>query len=136
RFRFFPVDIEPQKTAYLLRGCLLEAGGPHMNYLIATDWERLFRPEMSLLEILIRGTLIYLTLCLLLRVLLKRQAGKISLPDLLVVSVVAGVSRNPLVKDAYSITDGLAVVVVVLSWSYALDWLCYFSPLVHKLFHP
>ena len=107
-----------------------------MNYLIAVDWARVFCPEMSLLEILIRGTLIYVTLCLLLRVLLKRQAGKISLPDLLVVAVIAGVARNPLVKDAYSIPDGLAVVAVVISWSYALDWLCYYSPLVHKLFHP
>jgi uncharacterized membrane protein YcaP (DUF421 family) len=107
-----------------------------MNYLIATDWARLFRPEMSLLEILIRGTLVYVTLCVLLRFLLKRQAGRISLPDLLVVSVIAGVARNPLVKDAYSIPDGLAVVAVVISWSYALDWLCYYSPLVHKLFHP
>jgi uncharacterized membrane protein YcaP (DUF421 family) len=112
----------------VLRGC--------MGRLLQTDWSGLFRPEMSLPEVLIRGTLVYVSLCLLLRVMLKRQAGQLSLSDLLVVAIVAGVCRNPLVRDAYSIPDGLAVVVVVLAWSYALDWLSYYSPWVHKLLHP
>jgi uncharacterized membrane protein YcaP (DUF421 family) len=107
-----------------------------MEWLYQTDWSRLLRPEMSLLEVLVRGTLIYVTLCVLLRVILRRQAAKMSLSDLLVVTLIAGVCRNPLVRDAYSIPDGLAVVLVVLGWSYALDWLSYHSPLVHKLFHP
>src|SRR4051812_4358444 len=100
-----------------------------MHRLLETDWGRLFAPEMSLPEIFIRGTLIYLAVCLLLRVFLKRQAGKMSLTDLLVVTIIAGVCRNPLVRDAYSITDGLLVVVTVLAWGYAADWLCYHSPL-------
>jgi hypothetical protein len=60
----------------------------------------------------------------------------VSLSDLLVVSVVAGICRNPLVRDAYSIPDGIAVVAVVLAWSYALDWLSYHSSFAHKLVHP
>ncbi len=103
---------------------------------LQTDWAQLFRLEMSLPEIVIRGTLVYITLCLLLRIVLKRQAGKVSMSDLLVVSIIAGVCRNPLVRDAYSIPDGLAVVVVVLAWSYALDWLSYHSSLAHRLMHP
>src|SRR4051812_40924621 len=106
-----------------------------MDFFWRTDWGRLFTPEMSLPEILIRGTVIYLALCLLLRVVLKRQAGKVSLSDLLVVAVVAGVCRNPLVRDAYSVTDGTLMVATILGWSYVLDWLSYHSPLVHKLLH-
>jgi uncharacterized membrane protein YcaP (DUF421 family) len=107
-----------------------------MGYLIDVDWARLFRPEMSLLEVLIRGVVVYITLCLLLRIILKRQAGKIGLADLLVVTIVSGVCRNPLVRDAYSLPDGLAVVVVVLCLSYSLDFLCYYSPRIHALLHP
>jgi uncharacterized membrane protein YcaP (DUF421 family) len=106
------------------------------SWLLQIDWGKLFLPEMSLAEVLIRGTFVYVTLVLLLRVILKRQAGKVALSDLLVISIVAGVCRNPLVRDAYSITDGLLVVVVVLFWSYAMDWLSYYVPVIHALLHP
>jgi uncharacterized membrane protein YcaP (DUF421 family) len=106
-----------------------------MDFLWKADWGRVFIPEMSLLEILVRGTLTYLGLCLLLRFVLKRQTGQMSLSDLLVVALVAGVCRNPLVRDSYSVTDGLLVVATVLAWSFALDWLCYHSPWLHKLLH-
>src|SRR4051812_49762845 len=107
-----------------------------MDFFWRTDWGRLFTPEMSLPEILIRGTVIYLALCLLLRVVLKRQAGKVALSDLLVVALVAGVCRNPLVRDTKSIPDGLAIVTTVLAWSYAVDWLSYRFRTVHRLMHP
>src|SRR4051812_50081084 len=106
-----------------------------MDFFWRTDWGRLFTPEMSLPEILIRGTVIYLALCLLLRVVLKRQAGKVSMSDLLVVTIVAGVCRNPLIADSYSVTDGMLVVATVLGWSYMLDWLSYRSRVVHGLLH-
>jgi uncharacterized membrane protein YcaP (DUF421 family) len=100
-----------------------------MERWLKTDWASLFVPGMSLPELLIRGTLVYLCVCLLMRVILKGQAGKVSLSDLLVVALVAGACRNPLVRDTKSITDGMAVITVV-------DWLSYYSPLVHKLAHP
>jgi uncharacterized membrane protein YcaP (DUF421 family) len=106
-----------------------------MDFLWKTDWGRVFIPEMSLPEILVRGTLTYLGLYLLLRFVLKRQTGQMSLSDLLVVALVAGVCRNPLVRDTYSVTDGLLVVTTVLAWSFALDWLCFHSPWLHKLLH-
>jgi uncharacterized membrane protein YcaP (DUF421 family) len=96
----------------------------------------MFVPQLSLAEILLRGVLIYVGLCLLLRIVLKRQAGKVSLSDLLVVTLVAGICRNPLVADAYSIPDGLGVVAVVLFCSYSVDWLSFYSPIIHRLMHP
>lgn len=81
-----------------------------MDYLTQVNWHKLFVLKFSVLEILIRGVVIYVALCLLLRVVLKRQAGKVSLSDLLVVTIVAGVCRNPLVADAYPLPDGLGVV--------------------------
>jgi len=107
-----------------------------MASFFSADWSRLFVPEMSLPEILIRGTLVYLSVVLALRIILKRQAGKVSMSDLLVVTIVAGVCRNPLIRDAYSITDGLLVVLTVLTWSFVLDWLSYYVPFIHALLHP
>jgi uncharacterized membrane protein YcaP (DUF421 family) len=102
---------------------------------LETDWSRMFVPQMSLPEILIRGTLVYMGVVALFRVILKRQTGKMAASDLLVVTLVTGLCRNPLVRDAYSITDGLLVVVTVLLWSYVLDWLSYYSRFIHRLLH-
>src|SRR5205814_7216456 len=107
-----------------------------MDALFHVNWHQLLVPKLSLLEIVLRGVVIYVGLCLLLRVVLKRQAGQIGLGDLLVVTLVAGICRNPLVADAYSIPDGLGVVAVVLMSSYAADWLSYHSPFIHRLMHP
>jgi uncharacterized membrane protein YcaP (DUF421 family) len=85
---------------------------------------------------LIRGVFVFIALILLLRVVLKRQTGQIALADVLVIALVAGIGRNSLVADAYSITDGLGVVLVILACSYAADWLSFYVPWVHRLLHP
>jgi hypothetical protein len=51
-----------------------------MDFLFHVDWPTLFVPKLSILEILLRGILVYVGLCLLLRVVLKRQAGKVGNP--------------------------------------------------------
>jgi uncharacterized membrane protein YcaP (DUF421 family) len=107
-----------------------------VDLLFRIDWHKLFVPQFSALEIVVRGAITYLALCLLLRLVMKRQTGKVALSDLLVVMLVAGVCRNPLVADAYSITDGMGVVAVILLCNFALDWLSYYSPYAHKLLHP
>ena len=107
-----------------------------MDALLHVNWQKMFVPQLSLAEMFLRGVIIDVGLCLLLRIVLKRQAGKVSLSDLLVVTLVAGICRNPLVADAYSIPDGLGVVAIVLFSSYAVDWLSYYSPFIHRLMHP
>jgi uncharacterized membrane protein YcaP (DUF421 family) len=107
-----------------------------MAYWTEMDWHRAFAPEMTFPEVLVRGALVYVTLVLLLRVILKRQAGRLSISDLLVITLIAGVCRNPMVRNSYSITDGLLMVIVILVLSYAMDWLSYYVPVIHALLHP
>lgn len=107
-----------------------------MDSLLSIDWQALFAPQFSLLEMVVRGVAVYLGVSLLLRFVLKRQAGKIGLSDLLVVMLVAGVCRNPLVADAYSITDGLGVVAVVLGCSFLVDAASYHIPWVRRIINP
>jgi uncharacterized membrane protein YcaP (DUF421 family) len=101
-----------------------------------TDWGNIFVPQMSLPEMVVRGTVGYLGLVALLRLVPRREAGKISLSDLLVVTVVGGVARNPLIGKSDSVLDGFLVIATVLLWSFALDWLSYRSAWVHRLLHP
>jgi uncharacterized membrane protein YcaP (DUF421 family) len=106
-----------------------------MDWLVGVDWHRLLVPKLSVLEIVIRGATVYVVLVLVLRAFPRRQIGQLSTSDLLVIGLVAGVARNALAADGYSLIDGIGVAVVVLSCSHLINWLSYYSSFVHRLTH-
>lgn len=89
------------------------------------DWVALFRPTQPLLATFLRGTITYLALFILLRIIRKRQVGSISTADILMVVLLADAAQNALAGDYQSITDGLLLVATILGWNYAIDWLGY-----------
>jgi uncharacterized membrane protein YcaP (DUF421 family) len=92
-----------------------------VDWLWEVDWRLLFVPDTSLLEIFIRGTVVYLGAFLLLRVVFKRQVGSVSITDILVVVFIADAAQNAMADDYRSITDGLFLVAVIIFWAFALD---------------
>lgn len=91
-------------------------------------WDEILLPTLPLLEIAVRGTLTFLALTLMLRVVGQRESGGLGLTDLLVVVLVAQAMAGGLGGDGSSVADGLLLVVVILAWSVALDWLSYRWP--------
>ncbi len=100
------------------------------------DWEKLFVPQTALVEILLRGTLVYLALVVLLRLVLKRQSGTVGITDLLVVVLIADAAQNAMAGNATSLPDGLLLVATIIGWCYVLDWLGYYFPRLQHLVHP
>jgi uncharacterized membrane protein YcaP (DUF421 family) len=102
----------------------------------SVDWHEVFVPSLPLLEIFIRGTVVYLALFLLLRLVLKRQSGNMGVTDLLVVVLIADAAQNAMASDYKSVPDGLLLVSTIVFWSYALDWLSYHFPRFGRFIHP
>lgn len=100
------------------------------------DWRGLFVPEVALLEIVVRGTVVYLGLVLLLRLVLKREAGALNLPDLLVVVLLADAVQNGMAGDYRTITGALVLALTIIGWNVALDWVAYRVPAVRRLLRP
>lgn len=100
------------------------------------DWHGIFVPDMPLLEIFVRGTVVYLALFALLRGVLQRQAGGVAVTDLLVVVLIADAAQNAMAGEYRSVPDGILLVATIIFWSYALDWLGYYFPSVGRLVHP
>jgi uncharacterized membrane protein YcaP (DUF421 family) len=100
------------------------------------DWQTLFVPTTPLLEIFVRGTLIYLGLFLLLRVLLKRESGTLGITDMLLVVLIADAAQNGMADDYRSITEGLLLVATIIFWSLFLNWISFRFPLLEKLVKP
>jgi uncharacterized membrane protein YcaP (DUF421 family) len=107
-----------------------------MENWLNVDWLKLFYPETSLLEIFLRGSVVYLSLFLMLRLVLKREAGTVGISDLLVVVLIADAAQNGMAGNYQSITDGLLLVATIIFWSYFLDWLAYYIPAIQWLIRP
>jgi hypothetical protein len=60
-----------------------------MQTLFGIDWPHLLLPSIALAELILRGSLIYLGIFALMRFVLKREAGAIGLPDLLMTVLIA-----------------------------------------------
>jgi uncharacterized membrane protein YcaP (DUF421 family) len=105
----------------------------------ATDiikWHDLFFPSVSILELILRGSLVYLVLFALLRFVLKRVTGTLNIGDLLIIVLIADAAQNAMSAGYTSVTDGLILVATIIFWSYALDWLAYHFPRFERLLHP
>jgi uncharacterized membrane protein YcaP (DUF421 family) len=95
------------------------------------DWEKLFVPSGSLLEIAFRGTAVYLMLFLAMRFLPRRTLGGLGAADLLVVVVIADAVQNAMSGSYESITEGLLLAAVIFGWATLIDWVDYKWPRLH-----
>lgn len=106
-----------------------------MNTLFQIEWKPLFIPSLSIPEILLRGTIVYLFIFALLRIL-RREAGSIGIPDILLIVLIADAAQNAMASDYKSITEGALLVGTIAFWDYFLDWLSYKFPRTQRLLHP
>ena len=106
-----------------------------MDWLLHVDWKSAFVPTMSVAEIFIRGTIIYLLLFGFMR-FLRREAGGIGITDLLVVVIIADAAQNAMAGEYKSITEGVLLILTIGFWDYGLDWLGYRSPRFERLLRP
>jgi len=100
------------------------------------DWTTVFVPKVPFLELFVRTTLMYLAIFVLLRFVLKRQAGNVSVTDVLVIVLIADAAQNGMAGDYKSVPGGIVVVGTIVFWSWFLDWLGFYIALIGRLMHP
>ncbi len=100
------------------------------------DWNGVFVPSLGIAEIVVRGTLMYLGLFLILRFMARRQAGHFGPADLLVIVLIADAAQNGLGKEYQSVTEGLVLVATVVAWEYLIDWLTFRFPALRPFLRP
>ena len=96
-----------------------------MQWLFGATWKQVFVPDTPLVEVFVRGTIVYLVLFALLRFILKRESGAMSVTDLLVVVLIADAAQNAMSSQYNSMPDGLLLVATIIGWAALLDWLGY-----------
>jgi uncharacterized membrane protein YcaP (DUF421 family) len=99
------------------------------------DWQGIFTPQYSLLEMVVRGTIMYAILFVFMRIVLKRQSGGIGTTDILVVVLLAEVTGNAFSTDAKSVVEGGVLVATIVFWSYVVEWMTHRFPVVEQFLH-
>jgi uncharacterized membrane protein YcaP (DUF421 family) len=99
-------------------------------------WTEMFALSTPIGEIVARGTVMYLLLFTLLRVIVKRETGTTGISDLLVIVLIADAAQNGMSGDYSSITEGILLVCVIIGWSYVLDFVALRSAWFARLIRP
>ena len=97
------------------------------------NWGDVFQPSTPIVETLVRGTVMFLAIYALMRVIGKREADVHSLSDLLVVVLVAQAAAPGMAGEARGIADSVLLIATILGWSVALDALAYRLPSLRGL---
>lgn len=106
-----------------------------METLFKIDLQSMFVPTESVLEVVIRGTLMYLGMYFLLRIF-RRQSGSIGIADLLVIVVIADAAQNGMAGDSRSITEALVLILTIVLWDFLFDWLGFKFTFIAKFLEP
>lgn len=81
---------------------------------------------------ILRATIVYLVLLVIIRYLPKRNIGSLAPHDILILVVIGGLANEGILGGADSVGDFLLMSSVVIAWALIIDWLDYrFSFLRH-----
>jgi len=100
------------------------------------DLAGIFSFTLSPLELMLRGTLMYGLLFIVLRFILRRDVGSLGISDFLFVVILGDAAQNGMIGSATSATDGMVLIGTLVFWSYMLDFLSFRFPVVERLTSP
>ena len=107
-----------------------------LDKIFLIEWSELLIPTHSLAEIMIRGTIMYLALFLILRFVMLRQSSTIGIADILVIALMADAAQNGFAKEYKSLTEGVLLVLTIVFWDIFLNWLSYHFKIFERLLAP
>lgn len=93
-----------------------------------------FALTKPLWEIVVRATVAYVVLVVLIRVIPKRNAGHISPNDMLTLVVIGTMATDAILGGSTSVGDILLMIGLIIGWGYVLDALEYRFPALRRLF--
>ena len=100
------------------------------------EWSEIFGLSVSPLELMVRGTAMYLFLFVVFRVVVKRRVGSVGMADILVLVIIADAAQNGMSGDYRSVTEAFILVGTIIAWNILIDWLTYRFSSLQKILEP
>ena len=96
------------------------------------DLAGIFSFTVSPLELMLRGTLMYWFLFIVLRFVLRRDVGSLGASDFLFVVILGDAAQNSMIGSATSAADGMVLIGTLVFWSYMLDFMSFRFPVIQR----
>ena len=93
-------------------------------------------PDVGIFETVVRGIVMYLTIFVMMKLVLRGRNSGVAVSDLLVFVLIADAAQNAMAADYHSITNGVVLVATIFLTSFAVDWLAYRVPRIQRFVHP
>ena len=100
------------------------------------QWDELFIFGVSPWELVVRGSLMYWFIFILLRLAGRRDFGSVGSADVLLVVLIADAAQNAMAAEYKSVAEGMVLVGTLIFWSVAVDRVSYFCPVIDRLLDP
>src|SRR4051812_5069154 len=92
------------------------APGTELPLGTSMDWNEIFGLTVPPLELVARGTVMYLFLFTMFRVVIKRRIGAVGMADLLVLVIIADAAQNGMAGEYRNVTEGIILVATIIAW--------------------
>jgi uncharacterized membrane protein YcaP (DUF421 family) len=89
------------------------------------DLHEIIAPSATVAEIVLRGTVLYWFLFLMLRFVLHRDTGSAGVSDILFVVLLGDAAQNGMIGQHDGVADSLLLIATLVAWNYLLDYLAY-----------
>ena len=85
------------------------------------------------MDIVLRATVIFMALYLLVRLMGKRELGQMTPFELIVLVVIGDLIQQGVTQNDFSLTGAVIAVSTIAFWALVFSWLSYLSPAAERL---
>jgi len=89
-------------------------------------------PDLRIGETILRGTVMYFAVFIIMRSTLRRTADELSMLDFIFVLLVANGAANSMTGGSISVLNGVVLILTVVAWNYALNTAAWYIPALER----
>jgi uncharacterized membrane protein YcaP (DUF421 family) len=104
--------------------------------MLMPDFGELFSLTVDPLELVVRGTVVYVGLVLVFRFALQRDLVGLSVADVLFIALIADAAQNGMAGEYRSITDAIVLLGTLAFWNAAMNFCAFRWKAVRRLLEP
>lgn len=100
--------------------------------ILPSDWGEIFAIHTPIAELMVRSVVLYLGILVLMRILPRRSGGEVARMDLIFMLLIAQGAAGAF-GDYTSVTEGMVVILTLVSLDYLLNMLSFRFPAIERL---